>query len=263
MSNLKSKKALQIANLIIFFATVIVNMLANLIPIGGKNTGELSDALPNLFVPAGITFSIWGVIYVLLGIFSFYQARDLFKKEKIDMPYLDKIGWFFVIANAANIVWIFLWHYQLVPLSLIAMIVLFLALLMVYLRLDIARSEVSRNEKIALQWPISVYLGWITIATIANVTAVLVYFNWDGFGISESIWTILIISTAVIITLGVLLTRKDIIYALVPIWASLGIVIKRIDPSLEPQIGIVITSIVGMVIISLGILKVALEKRKQ
>ncbi len=262
MSNLKNKRVLQVANLTIFIATVIVNMLANLIPIGGKNTGELSDALPNLFVPAGITFSIWGVIYVLLGLFSLYQARDLFKEEKIEMPYLDKIGWFFVLGNAANIVWIFLWHYQLVPLSLIAMIVLFLALLIIYLRLDIARSDVPRNEKIAIQWTISVYLGWITIATIANVTGVLVYLNWDGFGISESIWTILIISVAVIITLGILLTRKDILYALVPIWASLGIVIKRIDPSLEPELGIVITSIVGIVVISLGILKVALEKRK-
>ena len=102
MTNLNKKLILQIGNIIGFIATIIVNSLANVIPIGYGNTGELSDALPNLFVPAGLTFSIWGVIYALLALFSIYQARDLIRKEKLELEFLDKISYLFIILNKSK-----------------------------------------------------------------------------------------------------------------------------------------------------------------
>ena len=108
---------LRVANLVAFIGVVVVNALAVTLPLNGRSTGELSDAYPNLFVPAGLTFSIWGVIYLLLGIYAVYQLV----KHK---PYVDRIGWLFVLSSVANMAWIFAWHYELVLLSFAVMLAL-------------------------------------------------------------------------------------------------------------------------------------------
>ena len=228
MINNSNKWILQIANFIAVIITVIVNSLANILPINNKLTAEISDSIPNLFVPTGLTFSIWGIIYILLFIFAFYQIRDIFKKEKIDMPYLKKISFLFILASLANILWIFLWHYEQIILSILAMILLFFSLLFIYLRLNIGKSHVSLKEKLCVHVPFSVYIGWITVATIANVTALLVKIGWDGFGISQQTWTILLLIIATIITILILFTRRDYAYSAVIIWALIGIYLKRI-----------------------------------
>jgi hypothetical protein len=244
-------KLLQLGNIFAAILTVIVNSLANIIPIGGKYTGELSDNIPNLFVPAGITFAIWGVIYILIIIFSIYLGRDFFKVEKTTKTFLEKISYFFIIASLANIIWIFLWHYEQILLSLIAMILLFASLLVIYLRLNIGIEKVSIKDKLFINVPISVYIGWITVATIANVTAVLVTINWDGFGLSEDVWTILVILVAMIITMLVLLKRKDYAYSGVIIWALLGIYLKRIsdDPVFGEKTQIAYTAAIAIIIL--------------
>ncbi|MFX1418466.1 MAG: hypothetical protein ACFE9N_06050 [Promethearchaeota archaeon] len=259
------KELLQILNLIGFIATVIVNFLAIILPIGGNTTQQLSDDLPNLFVPQGITFSIWSIIYIFLGLFSVYQIRDIFKKDKIEMEYLNNIGYFFIIASIANVTWIFLWHYKLVPLSLIFMIILLLSLILIYLRLKIGKSEVSRIEKVAVHIPFSIYLGWITVATIANVTAVIVDAGINGFGWPEEaffgilpvILTILVIIVAVLITFGMLILRKDYAYSLVIVWALLGIFIKQIANDLT----VGITALVSTLIIIIGMIYLIIKRK--
>ena len=242
---------MQIGNIIAVILTIIVNGLANILPIGGKYTGELSDNIPNLFVPMGITFSIWGIIYILIILFALYLAKDLFKKEKTTKPFLEKISYFFILASLANIIWIFLWHYEQILLSLLAMILLFISLLVIYLRLDIGLVKVSFKEKLFLHVPISVYIGWITVATIANVTAVNVTIGWDGFGISEQIWTMLVIIVAAIITILMIVKRKDYAYSAVIIWALIGIYFKRImdDPNYGIQTNIAYTVAISIVLI--------------
>ena len=249
--NNKILQLLQVGNIAAVILTIIVNGLANILPIGGKYTGELSDNIPNLFVPAGLTFAIWGIIYVLIILFAIYLAKDMFKKEKTTKPFLEKISFFFILANLANIIWIFLWHYEQILLSLLAMILLFISLLMIYLRLNIGIEKVSMKEKLFVHVPISVYIGWITVATIANVTAVLVTVNWDGFGISEQIWTMLVIIVAAIITILILVTRRDYAYSAVIIWALIGIYIKRIadDPVYGIQSQIANTALISIIII--------------
>ena len=258
MENSKKKIILQIGNIIGFIATVIVNFLAVGLPINNKTTEELSDALPNLFVPIGLTFSIWSVIYVLLGIFAVYQAKDLFKSEKQEISFLEKISFFFILSSIANVTWIFLWHYQLVALSLIVMVILFLSLLFTYLRLRIGKDEVTKREKLFIHVPISVYFGWITTATIANVTAFLVSISWNRFGLTEELWTILILIVAALIYVLTILTRRDTAYGLVGVWSTLGIFLKQL--TLNPIVAY--TALGVMIVIGLAILKTIIFKKK-
>ena len=220
---IKNTRILQVLNVIGFIAVVVVNILANALPINGITTGELSDLYPNLFVPAGYVFSIWLIIYIFLLAFSVYQASP----KRRDAGFIEKIGYYFIVSCAANVSWIFLWHYKMVLPSLLAMLVILGSLIMIYLRLDIGRTEASREERLYTQLPFSVYLGWITVATIANVVAVLVSLGWGGFGISEVTWTMLMIAVAVLLTVINIHIRKDGGYTAVIIWAFGGIIVKQ------------------------------------
>jgi benzodiazapine receptor len=200
------------SNIVAFVLTVIVNSLAGSTTfLGGVNTAEISDSNPTLITPAGYVFSIWGIIYVLLGVFVIFQALPS-QKEK---EYEKKIGWLFVLSSVLNIVWLFLWQYEILSVSVVLMFLLLATLIAIYLRLNIGKSAVSLREKLAVHVPFSVYLGWITIASIANVSVFLVSENWDGFGISPETWATLIVIVALVITLLVLATRRDIAYGLV------------------------------------------------
>jgi len=211
-------------NTVAFALTVVVNGLAGSTTIlGGKLTAEISDANPTLITPAGYVFSIWGVIYILLGIFVIFQALPSQKGK----GYQEKIGWLFVSSCVLNIAWLFLWQFEYLSLSVVLMFLLLATLIAIYLRLDIGKSMVSLREKLAVHVPFSVYLGWITIASIANVAVTLVSAGWDGFGISHEMWATLIIIIAVLITLLVIATRKDAAYGLVIIWALLGIGVEQ------------------------------------
>ncbi len=235
---------LQGANLGALLMLIVVNALANILPLNGKTTAEISDSYPNLFTPAGYVFSIWGLIYALLLIFAVYQAL-LSQREK---TFLHKIGFFFVLSCIANISWIFLWHYEQIILSLALMFVLLITLIVIYLRLNIGRSDAPLKERLYVHLPFSVYLGWITVAPIANVAAALTAINWDGWGISDVTWTILVIIIAMIITLSVIITRKDIAFSLVIVWALIGIIIKQIENQ-----SIVITASISAAIIMIAL----------
>ena len=231
MSFLRDKKFLQYLNILTFFMTIVVNALANIIPIGGRTTGGVSDSYPDLFAPAGITFSIWSVIYTLLGIFVFYTGRDLFTKEEADIPYIEQISFYYILSNILNSIWIFSWHYDIIPLSWVLMIGIFLTLMKIYLSLNIGIEDIPTRDKILVHVPFSVYFGWISIATIANTTALLVAMGLNNFlGIPDPLWTILVIIVALILTFLMQILRKDIAFSFVVVWASIGIVIKRLNP---------------------------------
>ncbi len=243
------QKTLQILNLAGFFIMVLVNYAANAVPLKGITTGEVSDLYPNLFTPAGLTFSIWGLIYLLLLVFTIYQARDLFSPFKKEMPYLKDIGYLFFVSSILNASWIFAWHHLNIPLSLLIMISLLLVLMKIYLNLDIGRKKVSSEKAFLVHLPFQIYLGWITIATIANLNALLVYLGWNRYYLLEVFWTIAMIVVATVVTLAYLKIRKDLVISLVSLWALLGIVIKRltVEPLVMP---VMITAMIAMVIIA-------------
>jgi len=216
----RSSSLLKWANVLAFALTVLVNGLAGSTTLlGGKNTAQVSNDNPTLITPAGYVFSIWGVIYILLGIFAVVQALPSEKGK----DYEKSISWLFVLSSLSNIVWLFLWQFEHLGLSVVLMFLLLASLISIYLRLGIGKSKVGSRERLAFHVPFSVYLGWITIASIANVAVTLVSVNWDGFGVSPETWAILIIAVALLVTTLVLATRRDIAYGLVIIWALVGV----------------------------------------
>ena len=219
-----SSNFLRYANIIFFGLTVVVNSLAGgTTLIGGQVTAAVSDANPTLITPAGYVFSIWVVIYMLLGVFVVYQALP----SQQGKEYQSKIGWLFVLSSLINIGWLFLWQFEYLSLSVVLMFLLLATLISIYVQLRVGKSAFSLRERLAVQLPFSVYLGWITIASIANVAATLVSIGWDGFGISPETWAILVVAVALIITILMLFTRKDVAYSLVIIWALVGIGVKQ------------------------------------
>jgi hypothetical protein len=217
-------KILKPANIVFYVLTIIVNSLAGgTTLIGGKLTAAVSDANPTLVTPAGYVFSIWSIIYILLGAFVIYQALP----SRSSRGFTEKIGWFFVLSSIINIVWLFLWQFEYLTVSVVLMFLLLATLIAIYVRLGIGKTKVGLDDRLAVHLPFSVYLGWITVATIANVSAALVSLNWDGAGISAETWAILVVAVALVITALMLFTRKDIAYSLVIIWALVGIAVKQ------------------------------------
>jgi hypothetical protein len=212
-------------NVIAVIATIVINGLANALPINGVTTGEISDGFDVYFVPAGYVFSIWGLIYLGLVAFAVYQVLP----SQRDNPRLRRIGYLFALSSVANIAWIFLWHYQQFVPTLVAMVTLLLSLIAIYLRLrsGVSRERVSTAERWAVWVPFSVYLGWITVATIANVTVVLEYLNWDGWGIAPEVWAVIMLVVATVVALTMAATRGDAAFLAVIVWAFVGIAVAQ------------------------------------
>ncbi len=213
----------QVINLLAVLATIIVNGLANALPLNGLNTGDISDRFTVYFVPAGYVFSIWGLIY--LGLIA-YAVFQLLPSQR-ENPRLLRIGYLPALSGLFNIVWLFLWHYEQFPLTLLAMFGLLLTLIAIYLRLDEGRSSVRGAERWCLYIPFSVYLGWVTVATVANVTSVLDYAGWSGWGLSEAAWAVIMLLVAAGIGVLMGLRRRDAAFLLVLVWAFVGIALKH------------------------------------
>ena len=213
----------QISVVVTVLATIVVNGLANALPLNGQNTGAISDRFKVYFVPAGYVFSIWGLIYLGLVAFAIYQAMPAQRTN----PHLQAVGWWVALGGLANIAWIFLWHYEQFPLTLIAMLVLLATLIITYLGLRAGNKPVSRAETWMARLPFSIYLGWITVATVANVTDVLDYLKWNGFGIAPEIWMGIVLLAVLVIAALMNFSRRDIAYAAVILWALAGISIKH------------------------------------
>jgi hypothetical protein len=203
-------------NILLVAGMLVMNYLANALPLNNKTTGELSDSFPNLFVPAGLTFSIWGVIYLLLIIYCVVQFTGS------DKEVISNISWLFGISCILNALWIVFWHYGKLPLSLLVMLGLLITLIFINISI--------RNLPFGIiKASFGIYLGWICIATIANVTALLVALNWNGFNISEEIWTMIMIFTGTLVVALTIYRLGNPFIGLSVVWAFIGIAIKRQD----------------------------------
>jgi hypothetical protein len=255
---------LKIFSGILFVAMVTVNFLASSLPINNRSTGEISDAYPNLFTPAGITFSIWGIIYLLLAGFVIYQFIAFGKKtDQKKQNLLQKINLLFLASSVANISWILAWHYDFIGLSVAIMLILLILLIRLA---DLTRpAAFSKSERIWITLPFSVYFGWITVATIANITVLMVSLNWEGFGLADSVWTIVILLVGALI--GILRMQKDqkVAYGFVLVWAYLGILLSHTsDTGFDSKYPvIIITLIVCLVLFAGSITRVLIMNQKR
>ncbi len=227
---MKNNLFLKIFVAISYLLMIIVNALANILPINGNNTGVVSNAYPNLFAPAAVTFSIWGLIYLLLAAYTLYQF-GLFQKDKgkSKAKLFKEIGLYFSITSVANILWIFSWHYRLIGSSLLLMLVILFYLIKIADLLK--KQKFSSKETFFIKAPFSIYFGWITVATIANVTTLLVSLNWNGFGLSEQFWMTLILLVGAAIGITRTIHDKNVFYGSILLWAYLGILIKHTSMS--------------------------------
>jgi len=216
-------KQRQVAVILSILATLVVNGLANALPINGQNTGEISDRFNVYFVPAGYVFSIWGLIYLGLIAYAIYQALP----SQRENPRLRAIGWPVVLSGIANSVWIFLWHYELFVLTIFAMLTLLVSLIIIYIRLGVGRMITTKSETWFVQVPFSIYLGWITVATVANATSLLDYVKWDRFGLAPELWMGIILAAVVLIDVVMNFSRFDVAFTLVILWALAGIGLKH------------------------------------
>jgi benzodiazapine receptor len=213
----------QYANLLSVILALTVNILASTLPLNGQNTGEISDRFQVYFVPAGYVFAIWGVIYIGWIAFIIFQ----FRASQKESARLRRLGYLFALSNIANAAWLFCWHYNRFGLSVIVMLALLGLLIASYLRLDVNRLSVTRAEFWSVDVPFSLYLGWITVATVANISDWLYLVEWNGFGIWAQIWTVIMLAVASLLGLAMALTRRDAGYLFVLVWAFIGIAVKQ------------------------------------
>jgi hypothetical protein len=240
----KAEKLLPFLNIAAYIITLIINGLANTTLIGGVNTAEISNRNPTLITPAGSVFAIWGVIYFLLAIFLIYQALP----SQRGKPFQKQISGLFILTCVFNISWLFLWQNNLLSYSIILIVGFLLSLIAIYLRLNIGKSTAPLKEKLAVHLPFSVYLGWLTIATIANIAVALTAASWDGFGLAAETWAILVLAVALLITLLVIATRRDIAYSLVVIWALAGIAVNQTNGN------VILTAEIAIIIIGIALI---------
>ncbi|MFN4123972.1 MAG: hypothetical protein ACK4GL_11805 [Flavobacteriales bacterium] len=203
---------------LLYGLTIYVNYLSTALPLNGYTPAQLSDLYPNLFVPAGVTFSIWGLIYLLLLIFIIKHAYHLWRADQQMIELFSTISPIFWLTCLLNMGWIFAWHYQFIWLSVLVMILFLITLIKIH--------PLVRNQASALiRLPFSIYLGWISVALIANVTTALVSIN---FKTMEVFFAVMVMATACV--LGMLFVKKynDLAYASVILWAFMGIFIKQL-----------------------------------
>jgi len=242
----------QIIVVVVILATITINILADALPINGLNTGRISDTFHVYFVPAGYVFAIWGLIYIGLLTYAVYQVLP----AQRDNPRLQAIGFWVVLGGLANSMWIFLWHYEQFIGTLSVMLVLLASLIATYLRLGIGKTKVSKSETWLARTPFSIYLGWITVATIANATDVLDFLKWNAFGMAAQTWFLVILVAVLAISTLMSISRRDVAYILVILWALVGIGYKF---SAEPLIWIV--SLTTALLVALGLLYSILRRK--
>lgn len=235
----------QILIFIAIVAVIVVNGLANAIPYNGQTTAEISDRLSNYFVPEGYVFIIWGVIYLGLLAYAIFQVRP----AAADNPRLKAIsGWVF-LSSAANIIWLFLWHYNQFILTVPLMLVLLGSLIAIYPKLRGGKSQVPSAERWAVRVPFSIYLGWITVATIANFSAMFTSINWNGGFLSPAAWFVVVVLVAIVIAALMTYFRRDVAYLLVLVWASIGIAVRPTDSSLVVTVSWVAAAIFAVFVV--------------
>jgi len=238
----------QFANLLTVILALSVNILASTLPLNGQNTGEISDRFPVYFVPAGYVFSIWGLIYLGWIAFTIFQFRHPQKES----PRLRRLGYLFAFSNLANAAWLFCWHYNQFGLSVLVMLALLGLLIASYLRLDVNRVSVSRLEYWSVDIPFSIYLGWITVATVANISDWLYFIGWDGFGISAQVWAVIMLFIASLLGIAMALKRRDVGYLAVLVWAFVGIALKQVSaPMVVMSAWIAAVLMAGLILFSL------------
>ncbi len=244
-SGLGALRPRQLAVVAMTLVVIVTNVLANALPIAGRTTGEISDGFAaSVVTPAGYVFAIWGLIYLGLLAYAVWQALP----AQADNARVQAIAWPVTVGHVANALWIVAWHYEAFGVSLLLMLVLLASLIVTYLRLRSVpagvgrgRAEPGATERLLARGTFSVYLGWITVATVANTTIWLLSLGWDGGILPAAVWGAITLVVATLLGVRMLLRYRDAAYAAVLVWAFVGIVVQQLSTTL-----VAATAIVGV-----------------
>ncbi|WP_299820610.1 hypothetical protein [uncultured Pontibacter sp.] len=252
---MKNVKTLAILNTLFFLLHFVPSQLTQFEVFNSQTIGDVSDKYPALFTPAGITFSIWGVIYLGLSIFCIYHLMKAYKEpaEHEANAELQRLGYLFMVNNLATGLWTIAWVNEWLLISVVLILTQLVTLLAMHLRLGIFNANRSAASRWFTQVPLSLYFGWIIIATVANISSALVGLGRNGFGMSEGLWTTIMIIAATLIVVFVLFTRSNPFVGLVGVWALYGIILKHRDINVEASSQIITTAWIGLAVVSLAV----------
>jgi hypothetical protein len=244
-------RRLAVLNAVSFALQLCVAFLTRFKVVNKKDIGEISDQYKSLFTPSSDTFLIWIVIYLSLMAFVIYHVANAWRKESDHPSNIDlvKIGSVFAIINIASAAWLIVWVNNFLPVSVVLIIVQLAGLIIIHQRLKIYDHSRAVADKIFTQFPLGLYLGWITIATIANISTWLTSIHWNGWNVSAINWTITMIALSVLLTVGVINRKKNVAYGVVVLWAFYGILKKRMAVDEETFLPIIWLIQGGLVIV--------------
>lgn len=245
---MSSDRTRQLATVLIFIVTVAINGAANALPINGQSTAEISDRFRVFVIPAGYVFAIWGLIYLGLAAFTVYQAI------RGDDPLVRRLGWLPALTGVLNTAWLLLFQYELFALTVPVMVALLVTLIAIHRRLWDARDQLTTVTRWTIRYPFSVYLGWITVATIANIAQTLSSLGVGGFGLE---WETAIAGVVLLLGLAIATTFvrrfRDVAYGAVIVWAYVGIVVKEVATPVVPFVAgagaLIVAALVAVVVI--------------
>lgn len=241
--------------LVAVIVTIAFNGLSQSLPIGGRTSADVSNTYLTYFTPANYAFAIWGVIYALLLAYGIYQALPAQRAN----PNARKIAGLFVLSCVLNCLWITLFQYDQILVSLLVIVGFLLSLIGIYVRLGVGQAEVSTADRWLLQLPFSVYLGWLCVATIANASVLGVAQNWgDLLGIAAPSWAAIMVVIATLLGLILLFARRDVALVLVFVWAFTAIIEKQSGTPV-----VTTTALVAVVVLVVGVTAILVLNRRK
>jgi hypothetical protein len=226
---MKRERLYALCNSISFVIAFAVSSLSQRKIFGGNTIAEISKKHDTLFTPADITFSIWGLIYLSLFVFCIYHLLAAFRKESDHEANVQirQIGWLFVINTLAMAIWVLAWVNEMILVSVFLMIIQWLTLVFISKQAHVFNKNRTLSSILFTQFPVSIYYGWITVATMVNINAALYAFGWSGGPFSDTYWTIILIGLTALVAILVIMVRKNVLYGMVIIWAFYGIILKN------------------------------------
>jgi hypothetical protein len=251
------KKILALLNLFSVILVIAVNYISQAIRLNDTTIGEISSKYDNLFTPASYAFAIWGIIFLSLLGYGIFQVRLAFFSDKPN-AFIEQTGYWFLVANMLNCVWVIAFVYNYTGLSVLIMLGILFSLIKIIGNTNMERWDAPKSTIAFVWWPICLYSGWISVATIANISAYLTKIGWEGAPFSEVSWTILMIVIATILNLIIIWKRNMREFAAVGVWALFAIFVRHKE-SLE-TIGY--AALIGSVIIFSYIVLHGFQNRK-